>query len=98
VRIRLKVSGGLASFPGLSKPREVDLSTLPSADADVLRQLVGNSRFFEREEAVKAQPVPDGRSYEVFVQDGQHARTLTVTDPVKDASLFALIQKLQGYR
>ena len=40
MRISIKESGGAAYFPGLAKPRTVELDSLPEPDQQELRQLI----------------------------------------------------------
>ena len=46
MRIQYSVSGGLAYFPGLARPRALDTDTLPPEVASDLIQTVSASGFF----------------------------------------------------
>jgi len=45
MRISIKESGGAAFFPGLAKPRTVELDSLPEPDQQELRQLIEAADF-----------------------------------------------------
>ncbi len=47
MRIQLKIEGGLAYFPGLSKPITIDGNALPPQEADKLKQLLDAAHFFD---------------------------------------------------
>ena len=48
MRIELKTDGGLAYFPGLSKPFSIDSDALPAPEAKQLQQLVTNAQLLAR--------------------------------------------------
>ncbi len=100
MRIQLNIDGGLAYFPGLSKPIVVDSERLPAQEADKLRQLLNAARFFDLPPALKA-PAPgaaDYRKYTITVDDDSKHHTVQVTDPIEDPSLRALLNYLQTQR
>src|SRR5581483_5697555 len=47
MRVQFKIEGGLAAFPGLSKPRQLNSADLPAADANRLSQLIDAAHFFD---------------------------------------------------
>jgi hypothetical protein len=99
MKIRFRVDGGFAVFPGLARPVTIDVDSLPAADAEGLRAAVGKCRFFDRAEpAATKQALPDLRRYEVTVEDGTRSRTLTIPETDDDADLKALIGLLQEQR
>ncbi|WP_148615284.1 protealysin inhibitor emfourin [Nocardioides rubriscoriae] len=98
MRISLRTDGGLATFPGLTRPVEVDSSSLGADEAARLEHLVGAARFFARPEPA-AGPAPgtaDAMTYTLTVDDGTRTRTLTVSDPLEDDDLAALISHLRA--
>ena len=100
MRIQLNIDGGLAFFPGLSKPIVVDSERLPAQEADKLRQLLNAARFFDLPAALKA-PAPgaaDYRKYTITVDDDSKHHTVQVTDPIEDPGLRALLNYLQTQR
>jgi len=45
MRIQFKMEGGIAYFPGLSKPITIDSDQLPTQESDELKRLVNATRF-----------------------------------------------------
>ena len=100
MRVELQTDGGIAYFPGLSKPVVVDSSDLPNEQAAQLRQLIDSTHFFELPAAARSIPkgAADTRSYTITVADGRRRRTVRLRDPIEDTHLQALIEFLQGQR
>jgi hypothetical protein len=100
MRVELHIDGGMAYFPGLSKPVVVDSRELSDAQATQLQQLIDSARFFELPAASRALPkgAADMRHYTITVVDGRRRRTVRLNDPVEDPHLQALIAFLQGQR
>lgn len=100
MRVELLTEGGVAFFPGLSKPIVVDSATLPEAEARRLEQLVGDARFFDLPAASRSLPKGGGdmRSHTITVKDGRRNHTVRLIEPVDDPHLQALIEFLQGQR
>src|SRR5689334_20342225 len=97
MRIQLKIDGGLAYFPGLSKPRVIDSADLPAAEANRLRQLVDAAGIFEQPAGNRTLPkgAADYRQYTITVEDGRRQRTLRLTDPIANPNLQALVEYLR---
>ena len=72
MRIRFKVEGGIAFFPGLSSPVAIDSGELPEEEATELERRVGEARFFDLPvEIGKPHPgAADHRPYAISVEDG----------------------------
>jgi hypothetical protein len=100
MRVELLTEGGVAFFPGLSKPIVVDSATLPEAEARQLEQLVADARFFELPAASRALPKGGGdmRSHTITVKDGRRTHTVRLIEPIEDPHLQALIEFLQAQR
>jgi hypothetical protein len=98
VKIQFQMEGGLASFPGLSKPVTIDTQELPEGEAARWAQLVQAAGFFDRPAVVgvPARGAADHRRYTITVEDGERRHTVTLTDPVPDAGLQALLAALRG--
>jgi hypothetical protein len=97
MRIQLTIEGGLAFFPGLSKPIMLDTNALPAAQADKLRQLLDAVHFFNLPPVLNA-PAPgsaDHRQYTITVDDNSKHHTVQMTDPVGDPNLQALLNFLK---
>ena len=98
MQITLQTDGGFGYFPGLNRPVTIDTADLPTEEAARIESKVRAAGFFERPAEARA-PAPgaaDLRSYTICVDDGTRSHTITVTDPVEDASLEALISDLQA--
>lgn len=100
MRIQLKVSGGFASFPGLSQPIVIESDALPRDQADRLKQLLDQAHFFDLPAVVKP-PAPgaaDYRQYTITVDDGSRHHTVQATDPLGNPELQALLDFLRAYK
>ena len=95
MRIAFSIDGGLASLPGLRRPVTLDCDRLPPERAARLHQLVERARFFSATPAASSRPAADARSYTVKIDDGTQCRTLTVAEPIADASLRELVAEIR---
>jgi hypothetical protein len=98
MRIELRTEGGIAHFPGLSRPVVIDSAALSAEDDAELKRLIESARFFERPPAVGT-PSPgaaDYRQYTVTVEDGGRQHTVKLADPVEDTALQQLLHFLQA--
>ena len=93
MRISIKESGGPAFFPGLAKPRTVELEKLPEPDQQELRQLIEASDFFQLPQStVPEAGNPDRVHYTLTVAEGEREHTVCVLAPVKSQALEGLVQ------
>ena len=102
MRIQLKIDGGLAYFPGLSKPITIDSNALPAQEADKLKQLLEAVHFFELPPVLNA-PAPgaaDYQRYTITVDDDSKHHSVQMTDPIadKEPNLQALLSYLKTKR
>jgi hypothetical protein len=97
MRVEFKTEGGIARFPGLSRPVVIDSDALSEEEAGELRQLVEAARFFERPSVAGAPPrgAADYRQYTITVEDGGRQHTVRLADPVQDPTLQRLLRFLQ---
>jgi Emfourin len=96
MRIQFRPDGGLASFPGLERPLELDTAELAPEQAASLERLVRDAGVFALPARAGA-PAPgaaDYRSYTITVDDGARSHTITVAEPIEDAALRALVERL----
>jgi hypothetical protein len=100
MRVELLTEGGIAFFPGLSKPIVVDSADLPPAEAQQLKQLVADARFFELPAAARALPKGGGdmRSHTITVKDGRRNHTVRLIEPIENHNEQALVDFLQDQR
>ncbi len=100
MRIHFKMEGGIAYFPGLSKPITIDSDQLPKQESDELKRLVNATHFFALP-AVMGSPSPgaaDYRQYTITIQDEGKQHTVHVTDLIEDPNLQALLAYLRARR
>ncbi len=100
MRIQLTMEGGIAYFPGLSKPITIDSDTLPKQESDELKRLVNATRFFDLPTAMST-PAPgaaDYRQYTITIDDDGKQHTVHLTDPIEDPNLQALLAYLKTRR
>ena len=97
MRITLQTEGGIAHFPGLSRPVTIESDQLPEQEADELRKLVGAARLSDRP-APAGKPPPgaaDVRQYTITVESGGRSETVRMTDLGDDPDLKRLLRFLQ---
>ncbi|BDB20937.1 MULTISPECIES: protealysin inhibitor emfourin [Pseudomonas] len=93
MQISLKENGGPAFFPGLAKPRTVELDSLPEQDQQELRQLVEACDFFQLPQSSEPAPGNPGQvHYTLTVKEDQREHTVCVLAPVKSQALEGLVQ------
>jgi hypothetical protein len=95
--IRFKVEGGIAYFPGLSRPMTLDVEELPPEEAHRVRKLVETARFFQQPSQAPRRGA-DLQKYVITVQEGDREHTVVLSDPISDPELCALVNYLRGRR
>ncbi|NOK07497.1 protealysin inhibitor emfourin [Corallococcus exercitus] len=98
MRIELKRDGGIAFFPGLARPRTVDLAALPPATAEALQREVREARFFEQPATVGGGPTggADRTRYIVTIEDdGGRRHSVQMVEPVNEPHLRSLLDLIQ---
>jgi hypothetical protein len=97
MRVRFQASGGIGAFPGLAEPRTIDLDDLPADDRQSLEHLLQQAQFFDLPRKLPAAAgSADYLSYEITVEDATRQHTVTVSDPVAEPALRALITRLRA--
>ncbi|CAG1014661.1 hypothetical protein ANAEL_05045 [Anaerolineales bacterium] len=91
MKITFEQSGG---FMGLKSGLAIDLSDLPSDDAETLRRLVDESNFFTLAENPPARPVPDGFQYTITIETKMTKHTVHMSDTTIPEELRPLLQEL----
>jgi hypothetical protein len=95
MKVRLRIHGGVAYFPGLAAPAEVPVDTLAPDQRAELTAALAEANFFDRAAPPPAAPkARDVRTYEITVDDQGRCRTMEVSDPVP-ADLRRLVQALR---
>lgn len=97
MRIEFKMEGGIAYFPGLSKPVSFDADQLPENARAELENLVKETNFFELPDS----PVPprkkgaDYYQYRITIEAAGQRNTLHLADPVENPGLQKLVGLLR---
>jgi hypothetical protein len=96
MRIRFQISGGIAHFPGLAKPVEIETGAAGTAEAAALRAALAAARFFALPPRVGPErPIPDARTYLVTVEDEGRCHSVEIAEPITDPALQRLVQLLR---
>jgi hypothetical protein len=97
MRIEFQTEGGVAYFPGLSRPVVIDSDALGEEEASELKRVVEAARFFERPTVAGAprHGAADYRQYRITVEEGGRQHTVQLVDPVEDPTLQQLLRFLQ---
>ena len=100
MRIQFKMEGGIASFPGLSKPITIDSDQLPQQESDELKRLVNATHFFDLPTTMSSLSpgAADYRQYTITLEDDGKQHTVHLTDPIEDPNLQALLTYLKTRR
>jgi hypothetical protein len=98
MHVEFTTEGGIAHFPGLSRPVVVDSTALSAEEDAELKRLVEAARFFEQPATVGAPPhgAADYRQYTISVEDDGRRHTVKLADPVEDPALLQLLHFLQA--
>ncbi|MFS2155896.1 protealysin inhibitor emfourin [Pseudomonas sp. Pseusp122] len=92
MQISIFQSGGVAYFPGLSKPRTLDVESLSDADQQELRQLVEASGFFHLSgDSPSGHLAPNCLSYTLSISEEGRQHTVCLTEPGKAGPLENLL-------
>jgi len=101
MRMQVRIEGGIAHFPGLAQPINLDTDTLPAQDAQEMRNLIVAAHFFALPASIGQPPAhgaADYRRYIITVDDGTAHHTVQAVDPVTDQHLQDLIAFAQKHR
>jgi len=92
MRLELKTSGGIATFPGLQKPVVLDTATLEAPESAELSRLVEAALLRTLPPQVPSNKnVRDARTYVLTVEDAGKRHTVTRSEPLAEPGLAALI-------
>jgi hypothetical protein len=100
MRIQFKMEGGIAFFPGLSKPIVIETDALNNEQASELEQRIQAAHFFElpRTVGTPARGAADYRQYTITIEDRSKRHTVRLTEPIQDPSLQALLDIMNELR
>ena len=98
MRVQLKIEGGVAYFPGLSRPRAIDSDQLTKEEGVELERLVNAARFFDLPSRVGIvrEGAADYRQYIVTIEEGRQSHTVRLTDPIEDVNLQDLLDFIRA--
>lgn len=97
MRVIFTSEGGVAYFPGLSRPVTIDASALTDEERTELDRLIDEAGFFARcgEAAKPRKGAADYRRYTITVEEQGRRHTVRANDPLKDPKLRNLIGFMQ---
>ena len=97
MRIQHSVSGGLAFFPGLARPRTLDTDLLPPDVARDLVESVSRADFFAQPPLVGAVQAgaADVQKHTLTVEDHGRAHTVQIVETNQDTALQDLLSKVE---
>ncbi|XXF79949.1 hypothetical protein P2318_09425 [Myxococcaceae bacterium GXIMD 01537] len=97
MRIEFKREGGLAYFPGRSKPRTIESGDLPPERVAELEARVRDARFFEQPSLVgKSPPAGADRTlYTLTLDDAGRRHSVQLVEPVEEPHLRALLNLIK---
>lgn len=97
MRVQFKTDGGFVYLPERGAPVIIDTDGLPAAEANELERLLEAAGFFDLPET---SPPPRGAAdylrYTISVTSPEHSHTVTLTDPIEDPDIQALVEYLEA--
>ncbi len=97
MRIELTTEGGVAYFPGLSKPVVVDSGRLSQEQKAELQRLTEEARFFELpEKADTPRRGADYRRYTLTIEGDARHHTVQFTDLIDNPALKRLVHYVES--
>lgn len=98
MRVRFAIEGGLAHFPGLAEPVEIDLARLPEAEARALQALLERAAALVPAPTARAERRERGadrRAYRITIERPEGPCTLQLQEPFTDPELGRLVRTLE---
>ena len=98
MRIEFATEGGMAYFPGLSKPTVLETDEMEAAEAKRLEGLVEAAGFFGLpvEANAPGRGAADYQRYTVSIERGEQRHSVRFVDPIEDADQRALVNALRA--
>lgn len=93
MQIQFSMEGGIASFPGLSRPVGINTDQLTSEETAKLGRLVEAAEFFNLPPQIgkPSRGAADYRQYTVTIEEGPRRHTIRMIDPVENTDLKRLL-------
>ena len=100
MRVTFKTEGGLAHFPGLARPVQIDTGDLPPDEARRLEESVRASGLLDGcpRDDPSGTRTRDARCHTITVEQDGHSSQTRVCDPVRSPEIGSLISLLEGHR
>ena len=97
MRVIFTSEGGIAFFPGPSRPVTIDASALTDEERAELDRLIDEAGFFARcgESGKPPKGAADYRRYTITVEEQGRRHTVRASDPLEDPKLRNLIGFMQ---
>ena len=97
MRVIFQTEGGIAHFPGLSRPVTIETEELPEEEAAELNRLLEAARLLDRpaQAGKPARGAADHRQYAITIEAANRTYTVRLSDPVEDPDLQRLLRFLQ---
>ena len=97
MRVIFTSEGGVAYFPGLSRPVAIDAAEITDQERNELEHLIDEAGFFTlpSEAGKPAKGAADYRQYTITVEEQDRRHTVKASDPLQDPKLRNLISFLQ---
>jgi hypothetical protein len=97
MKIQYSEEGGIAYFPGLAKPKTIDLSELSGEASEQLRQLISRVDFWNLPAAVGSvsKGGADFRTYIITIEEKDRSHTVKIIEPVANAEFKGLLETIQ---
>jgi hypothetical protein len=97
MEVEYSEEGGVAYFPGLSKPKEFNLSDLPAAIADELEQLISRVDFWYLPTTLGSvsKRIADSRLFIITIKDNNRAHSVKIVEPIDDPQIRILLETIQ---
>jgi hypothetical protein len=95
MQIQFITEGGIAYFPGLSKPRIINTENLSPEENNQIKELVNQSGFFNlTQHPTTPQKGADRKKYTISIVDGNKQNSIVLYDPIGNQALANLIHLL----
>jgi hypothetical protein len=97
MRVTFQTEGGIAHFPGLSRPVTIETDQLPEEEAAELDRLLEAARLIDRPAHMgkQARGAADYKQYAITVDADNRRYTVRLTEPVDDPDLQRLLRFLR---
>lgn len=96
MRIEFKMEGGIAHFPGLSRPVAIDTEPMALEERTEMESLVEEAHFFELPSStLPPRGAADYYQYTITIESKGRRHTVRLTDPIEDSHLQKLLTLLR---